>query len=611
MKADTYSLATIFGKDARYVVPLYQRPYVWQKDTHWEPLWDDVRTIVEQVVRADEDGDDVGAITAHFLGAVVLEQQLVQAGDLDVRWVIDGQQRLTTLQLFIASAARVAEESGAEKPARLLRRLVENDMDLVTAPEQRFKVWPTNANRDAFAAVMHPDGPAAERPDDPENLIDEAYTFFYRTLRTWLKDEEGAAPDPEKYLTTLAGVCRDLLKVVVIDLDPGDNAQIIFETLNARGTPLLAIDLVKNHVFQRVDGTADPDEVYEEYWRRFDEKDWREKVRQGRLNVPRAEIFLMHWLTMQRAEDVNAHQLFPKFRVLLDDELKTRTATDVVREFAEDALTYRSFEGPFFDRMAVLDTTTALPVALLLFKRVGDEFTVEQLNLTLALIESLLVRRMVCHLTTKGYNRLFVELLKQLKQSKDSPYSVVHDFLRNEKADSSRWPGNPEFVAALRTAPLYRQLTRARLAMLLKECEQMLRTEKAEDIALPNGLTIEHVMPQSWGEHWAVDPPGDVVKTQFRNEHVHVLGNLTLVTDKLNPALSNAAWQTKRLELNKHSVLMLNRQLVDENSEVWDESTIAARGADLADRLCAVWPGPEAPKWTQGAVSVAEVVDDG
>jgi hypothetical protein len=608
MKADTYSLATIFGKDARYIVPLYQRPYVWRKDTHWDPLWSDVRTIVEQVRAAETsvDGADGASVTAHFLGAVVLEQQLVPAGEIDARWVIDGQQRLTTLQLFLAAAARSAREAGAERPARLLRRLVENDPDLVARPEHAFKVWPTNANREAFATVMHPDGPPADRSDDGGNLIDEAYAYFYETLTGWLKDEEGAAPDPEGHLSTLAGVARDLLKMVVIDLEPGDNAQVIFETLNARGTPLLAVDLVKNLVFQRVDGTADLDEVYNAFWKPFDSEDWREKIRQGRLHVPRAEIYLMHWLTMKRAEDVSAHQLFPKFRAVLDAEAKHVGPLELLREFARDASTYRSFAGSFFERMSILDTTTALPVALLLYKRVADDFAVEDRDLALAMIESWLVRRTVCHLTTKAYNRLFVELLRRLQESATPPHGVVHDFLRSGEGDSSRWPTDEEFVAALRSAPLYRQLTRARLSMLLREAERSLRSSKAEDVAIPSGLTIEHVLPQTWGEHWPVDPPDDAAKIQLRSDHVHVLGNLTLVTSKLNPSLANAAWPTKRPALNQHSVLLLNRKLVDEHPEVWDESTITERGAELAERLRPVWPGPDSEAWASAAALSTE-----
>ena len=91
--------------------------------------------------------------------------------------------------------------------------------------------------------------------------------------------------------------------------------------------------------------------------------------------------------------------------------------------------------------------------------------------------------------------------------------------------------------------------------MTLAAIENAMRSEKSEEVALPGKLTIEHVMPQEWRATWPVDPPDDLAKDGERDRHLHRLGNLTLVTERLNPALSNSPWATKRPELNKHSVL--------------------------------------------------------
>ena len=101
-----------------------------------------------------------------------------------------------------------------------------------------------------------------------------------------------------------------------ITLEPDDNAQVIFETLNARGTPLLALDLVKNAVFQQAARQqADTDTLYEQVWQpQLDDEYWRKERRQGRLNRPRAELFLMHWLTMRLERLIPATELFATFR---------------------------------------------------------------------------------------------------------------------------------------------------------------------------------------------------------------------------------------------------------------------------------------------------------
>jgi hypothetical protein len=608
MKANTHSLTAIFGKDVRYLVPLYQRPYVWEQETHWEPLWEDVQTVMDQLVYAEQVAASAPAgapsISAapHFLGAIVLDQQMHDTGSLEVRYVIDGQQRLTTLQLFLSAAAQVAHAHACDREGRLLRKLIENDRDLVTASDHLFKVWPTNANRAAFRAAMSDDDGA---PDDPANLIQEAHAYFVGALDEWASEED-AGSDKQLRFATLTKVSRELLKIVAIDLEEGDNAQVIFETLNARGTPLLAIDLVKNLVFQRADVPgADLDTLYSNYWEPFDEPSWREEIRQGRLNRPRAEVFLMHWLTMQRAEEVGAHHLFPTFRRLLDDPASPGI-TDVVREFAADARTFRSFDAQpsgsveqrFFQRLEILDTTTGLPLALYLFRQPTETLSAERRRRALAVMESWLVRRMLCRLTTKNYNRYFLDLLKAVKADVAHADTVLLETLRAATSDTNLWPTDDAVEDALTTRPFYGQVSQSRVVMTLAAIENAMRTEKSEEITLPAKLTIEHVMPQEWRTTWLVDPPDDLAKIGVRERHLHRLGNLTLVTAKLNPSLSNSPWTTKRPELNKHSVLLLNRRVVDEHPDLWDETAIDNRSVQLADYVKQIWPAPTSSAWT-------------
>jgi hypothetical protein len=211
------------------------------------------------------------------------------------------------------------------------------------------------------------------------------------------------------------------------------------------------------------------------------------------------------------------------------------------------------------------------------------------------MLESWLVRRMLCRLTAQGYNRLFVDLVRLLNTASDmSADRVIYEFLRSSDADTARWPGDAEVAVVVREAPLYRTIVRKRLVMVLAALENDLRQEKAEPIDVPPSLWVEHVLPQKWRDHWPV-PVDDSPAIQRREARVHRLGNLTLVTKQLNPSMSNAAWQKKRPELNKHSVLLLNSRLVAEHAEVWDEDTIDARGEDLLGRILRMWPGPDKP----------------
>lgn len=103
MKSDDIPLFDLFQRQRRYVVPLFQRPYVWEEEEQWAPLWQDITGRAEAVLERDQRGSRSDRIGNHFLGAVVLNQIRVFGRQVDTVQVIDGQQRLTTLQLMIAA----------------------------------------------------------------------------------------------------------------------------------------------------------------------------------------------------------------------------------------------------------------------------------------------------------------------------------------------------------------------------------------------------------------------------------------------------------------------------------------------------------------------------
>jgi len=156
-------------------------------------------------------------------------------------------------------------------------------------------------------------------------------------------------------------------------------------------------------------------------------------------------------------------------------------------------------------------------------------------------------------------------------------------------AQIAEWPVDSKVRDAVLDGPMYRQLTRSRLRLLLEALEDRLR-DMAEE-PCPRNLTIEHVMPQHRDEEeWPLPGNGDPEAEARRENLVHTLGNLTLLTNKLNPSLSNSAWPEKRKGLGEHSVLQLKQSLISQ--EEWDEDAILERGAYLADLICEIWPRP-------------------
>ena len=616
MKPETHTVQHLFERDVRYVVPLYQRPYVWDEDDQWAPLWDDISALLEH-----QESGESASVWSHFLGAIVLDQDRTVPGEIPRFTVIDGQQRLTTLQLLLASAATALAADGADNDAELLRELVVNNPRKATGIEQQLKVWPTNTNRAAFIHTMTPVHSEPGYTNDPNNLIDEAFAYFTVRVAEYLAGAEDDAPEGEApegeapasiHVTTdealvmrraerLRITLCDLMKVVSITLEGDDNAQVIFETLNARGTPLVALDLVKNAVFhQAARQQADTDALYEKVWRpQLDDDYWRTERRQGRLNRPIAELFLMHWLTMRLERLIPATELFATFRQSVLNP--SARAEDLIRELCQDAAVMRSFdqlgrEVSFFDRLPALDAGTVLPVALLLY--CSPEVSEQRRLRGLRILESWLARRALMRLTAKNYNRLVPRLVARMKADLEHADDALLDALCGGEGEISRWPADDEFTEFLRSREVYGSVSQARLVMALAAVETSLYSSKTDMPTLAGQLSLEHVLPQDWEANWPLPttaPDQLDAAAERRGAHLHRLWNLTIVTQPLNAALSNAPWSTKRVELNKHSRLLLNARLTECDS--WDDDAIDERGEWLATTLTSVWPGPDRAAW--------------
>ena len=127
----------------------------------------------------------------------------------------------------------------------------------------------------------------------------------------------------------------------------------------------------------------------------------------------------------------------------------------------------------------------------------------------------------------------------------------------------------------------------SRQRMVLEALELSLRSDKTEDLS--SNLTVEHVMPQSWERNWPLSENTDEA-AESRNQAVKEIGNLTLVTSKLNPSLSNAPWTEKWETLEKHTAFRLNWELLKDAPDVWDEAAIHERSRQLCDYIKEIWP---------------------
>lgn len=598
MQTGTHSIKVVFGNDTRLLVPLFQRPYVWKQDEQWEPLWQDVCNVADRLLKKQE-------ARPHFLGAIVLDQILTPLGRAPTRMIVDGQQRLTTIQILLEAFADACASSGNPQYHNAVRRLTRNEALVCVDPNDEFKVWPTNLDQHQYRSVMLAPTPAAlaVQSFSAPHLIADAYRFFHEQITTWLGTE---GPDRDERLKALYTALGDGLRMVVIYLDDDDDAQMIFETLNARGTPLLPSDLVKNYLlYCGVNQGEKPEDLYTRYWRAFDDNAayWRREIGVGRSKRARIDVYLQHYLTLKTRDEVPVGQLYTAFRHHANDSTTTK-ARDHLASLHDYGLVYKDFDtydparDPsrkelFFLRLRQMDTMTPYPFLLELFARPGR--TQGQVEQVLEWIESFLVRRMVCHMTGKMYNRLFIEMIPLLDGAEDELAARVRDHLRSQTAESLLWPDDALFRDAWMTSPLYLQIQRNRISMLLEALNRQKTTDMSAKVAILSKLTIEHLMPIGWPTYWPlpIGLPAEEAKAR-RDRLIHTLGNLTLLTSSLNPAISNLSWDQKRPEIGKHGALVLNRELANENTwPEWSEETILRRAEDLFRVALRIWPYPE------------------
>lgn len=597
----------VFMQPQRLVVPLFQRPYVWNEENQWAPLWADVTRVAERLI-----AEPRGAHQPHFLGAVVLQQTLTQTGSLQERTIIDGQQRLTTLQVLLDALHAELEGVGERQAALKVDALVENSAAFVDGDGDRFKVWPTNRDRPAFNEVM-----AAPLPVDYEALehrdarLVRCHRFFAERARSWLS--LNGPDDVPARARALEITVRDLLQLVVIDLAADENAQEIFETLNARGSQLTAADLIKNFVFQRLMESGDDVELaYEQHWKHFETAFWEAEISLGRYLYPRSAGFLNHWLIAQTGEEILAREVFARFKRYADHEADV-PMLDLLKRISRASRFYEDFvrapadttgpldvAGMFSYRVGTLESEVFKSVVLVLADPDAEPIAPDQLAKAYSVLESWLVRRTLVRATTKSYTQIASELVRLLhKEGRERAGDALEEFLARQHGMSRYWPDDDEVRSELSTLQVYRRIRRPRLRMVLEAIEDHRRGWRDGADALGGqrvpraSFAIEHLMPRKWRTHWPVEA-GPAAEAE-RDQMIHTLGNLTLLTKRLNSKVSNAAWADKVGELATYDVLKIDHDLITVTTR-WDEAAIRARTKALTDDVLQIWRVPEGHK---------------
>lgn len=628
MQANSRSLDTLFNSQLRYVVPMFQRLYVWQENPQWATLWEDVtEKSLLQLKRIETN--------PHYLGALIIEGvRPTSPREVKRFLVIDGQQRLTTLQILLCAFRDFARKNEWKTLDRTVTRYLENaDPDVMEHPEEElFKLWPTTLNREVFQSILSAGSlekvnnkypliyARRKRKPEPRSNLVEAYLYFAKSIESWVTLTAMAlSKTPEETAFAVLQAMQQDFCVVEIILSEGDDSQEIFYSLNSQGFPLSQSDLLRSLIFMRAEKERlNRDEIFNEYWSKFETPFWSTEIKRAGRSYSRLDLGLRYFLMAKTGQMVDGRRVNEEYRRWVSAHPpRYPSVKDELADFSRHGDTYQRYESaepyrlPSTDLKRVLidfDVSTAIP--LILFLELEAGLSPEELAECLLTVESFIARRVVTGEENKEYNKFFVEVVGSLCGTKgEQVLPMLQKKLLSGGGTTRHWPTDSKIIEKAISRPIFTELKSSALRLILERLELDLRTKKSENTEIPTQMQIEHVLPQKWSTNWPLKGkaiPAEVASYPYlakddllelneairlRNSTLQTLGNLTLLNQFLNPAASNASFDTKIVEY-KNSVLRLNRYF--EHESTWDEEAIVRRGKLMGEALCKIWPRPDA-----------------
>ncbi|HEY5484455.1 MAG TPA: DUF262 domain-containing protein, partial [Propionibacteriaceae bacterium] len=581
MKAGEVVFQGLLDGKIQYRVPLFQRTYSWN-ERNWEQLWDDLLEVY-----------DANPRRGHFLGAVVTLPIPDSPEHAAKFMLIDGQQRLTTLLILLATIRDLARASGAgdhlaeEIDANCLRNL------FAKRSEEAVKFQPTDADATAFDLVMLGKDAGATR-------IGSARRYFERMIAA---GNEGGKPIE---LPVLKSVLTDYVNLVSIRLDQDDSPHRIFESLNHTGTLLSDSDLVRNHVFMRLTSEDAQRQMYRDHWFPM----------QSRLEFEngRSELTDFFWrFLMMQGELPRYDEVYEGMRAWIDgrvdrdkvslptvlDELD-RLSTLYLRIAHPAAIPQSPALAEQLRRLNAWEVSVAYPFILfaldLATRTPTPVITEGDLVAVCRMIESYVVRRLICGIPTNRLRRIFGRMPRQVS-TEHFVESTERFLLAND------WPSDDLFRERFQTNPLYQNARLDRTRQILATLERQLGGK--ERVEITPTITVEHVMPQTLSEWWkaALGPDAAAVHETW----LHTAGNLTLTG--YNSELGNLPFPTKRTML-ADSKFALSKEIVATID--WTATEIVERAQHLADLAAKLWSRPavaEPPRVAPAGGPLGEVLE--
>lgn len=567
MDAGKRTINDIFNGNRVLEIPFFQRAYVWGEE-QWERLIEDMET-VSQTRRP------------YFLGSVILKQQQTKTDYNigDIRTLIDGQQRLTTLNIFFKVLCLKKGENASFKRMFMLEN-------------EELALWHNHNDIEAFKEILNLD---EIKEIENNSRITKAYNYFKDNLDLSKVDRQ----------TILNNIM-----FVGIDLAIEEDEQQIFDTINSLGVRLTTAELLKNYFFDRSEIKE-----YNEYWRDVFELDeetksyWDKEITTGRLTRTFIDLFFYSYLQIKiqdpslkiKANDKNefskVETLFESYKSLIKKyQLDKRNLLAEIKEYAilfKESITHDIIQDELTDDYGIerinaiifgLDTSTLIPYVLFVLREVKDEKERYEL---FRFIEVYVMRRMVVRATTKNYNQLFTD---RLISNKIISKKQFIDYIEKSAEKINYLPGDEDLEKGFNESKLINKQSAGILYLIESKIRD--RNKQATQLLGISKYSLEHLMPKKWENHWQA--PSSQEEIDYRNRKLLTLGNLAIITQSLNASIRDANWTIKKQGNGKKPGLLHYSAGIETLAPYlalsdWNETEIEKRARYLFEKAKEVW----------------------
>lgn len=547
---------------SQFVIPVYQRNYTWTAGKEVKRYLDDLESVLN------------GEYENHFLGIIIYIDKAIDFSTKEFS-VIDGQQRITTTFLILYAIRYIMVENGMDKEIKAL------DGQVLTNPfsneKIKYKLKPLVSDDDVYQYIVKG---KADQVENKSSVIYKNFIYILNEIRKLNK----------KYPLNEIILALDKLYVVCIPLSDKDNAQKIFESINATGVKLTASDLIRNFLLMDMDSDLQ-EKYYKDYWMKIEEYLVNDSKK--------LESFFRLFLASKNKVLPSKNEVYNEFIKWYKEENKNLSKEEIFNEIIMYASYYNEIYYKDIQKIqAKLQDTVKeyrkilsempAPLIMELYKKYyKDEITIDQLDYCIKVINSYLMRRGLSDMESNVISRLFPTLIKDIEQDCKGDYTNITEILKKNLVykninNSMYVPDNTQLYDFVINANMYKNKTALRIFL-----DKLEHDNNPAPVSLEK-LSVEHLIPQTPTREW-IEKLRTTEDSYQRN--LNRLGNLTLAAKSDNSKMKNNPWEYKNEILKSTSHLTINQKILEKDD--WNIDEIDIRTKELIDEINRLYPYPE------------------